>query len=102
MFIKRWFETVGPYKGSLRKISNFLHKKDALQNLLRLCNYLELISAVPDHSKFVFADKKPMKECMIFPLVRGDPLTSERSTNKSLANSKNYYNILAAVNVKVD
>ena len=89
MFVKRWFDTVGPYKGSLRKTSNFPHKKDAVENLLRLCDYLELISAILDHSKLVFADEKPMKECMIFPLVRGDPLTGERPTNKSRANSKN-------------
>ena len=100
MFIKRWFDTVGPYKGSLRKTSNFPHKKDAVQNLLRLCDYLELISSIPDHSKLVFADEKPMKECMIFPLVRGDPLTGDRPVNKSRSNSKNRYNILAAVNVK--
>ena len=89
MFIKRWFDAVGPYKGSLRKTSNFPHKKDAVENLVRLCDYLELISAIPDHSKLVFTDKKPMKECMIFPLVRGDHLTGERPTNKSRANSKN-------------
>ena len=101
MFIKRWFDTVGPYKGSLRKTSNFPHKKDAVENLVRLCDYLELISVIPDHSKLVFADEKPMKECMIFLLVRGDPLTGDRLTNKSRANSKNRYNILAAVNSKV-
>ena len=36
MFIKCWFDTVGPYNGSLRKTSNFPHKKYAVQNLLRL------------------------------------------------------------------
>ena len=56
MFIKRWFDTVGPYKGTLRKTSNFLEKKDDMGNLLRLCDYLELIASNPDHSKLVFAD----------------------------------------------
>ena len=100
MFMKRWFHTVGPYKGTLRKTSAFPHQKDSVQNVLRLINYLELITALGDASKLVFADEKPMKECMIFPMVRGDPMNGERPTNKARANSKNRYNILCSVNIK--
>ena len=36
MFMKRWFHSVGPYKGTLRKTSAFPHQKDSVQNILRL------------------------------------------------------------------
>ena len=100
MFMKRWFHTVGPYKGTLRKTSAFPHQKDSVENILRLVNYLEIVLQVGDSSKLVFADEKPMKECMIFPMVRGDPMNGDRPTNKARANSKNRFNILCAVNIK--
>ena len=100
MFIKRWFDTVGPYKGTLRKTSNFPKNKDSVQNILRLIDYLQIIIGIADASRLVFADEKPMKECMIFPHVRGDPMTGDRPYNSSKKNSKNRYNILAAVNIK--
>lgn len=100
MFIQRWFYTVGPYKGTLRKTSAFPKAKHSVENILRLITYLEFITEVADHSRLVFADEKPMKECMIFPHVRGDPMNGERPTNTARANSKNRYNILCAVNIK--
>ena len=100
MFVKRWFDTVGPYKGTLRKTSNFPHHKDSVENILRLCDYLQAVTSIGDPSRLVFADEKPMKECMIFPHVRGDPFTGDRPYNHSKPSSKNRYNILAAVNIK--
>ena len=41
-----------------------------------------------------------MKEVMIFPKVRKDPLTGECPKNVSSSTSKNRFNILAAVNLK--
>ena len=100
MFVKRWFDTVGPFKGTLRKTSNLLHHKNSVENILRLCDYLQAVTSIGDPSRLVFADEKPMKECMIFPHVRGDPFTGDRPYNHSKPSSKNRYNILAAVNIK--
>ena len=56
-FMKKWFDTVGPYKGTLRKTSAFPHKKDSVQNILRMINYFEIIIAHGDPSTLVFANK---------------------------------------------
>ena len=57
MFIQRWFYTVGPYKGTLRKTSAFPKAKHSVENILRLISYLEFITEVADTSHLVFADK---------------------------------------------
>ena len=41
-----------------------------------------------------------MKEVMIFPKVRKDPITGSCPKNASLSTSKNRFNILAAINLK--
>ena len=66
----------------------------------RLQDYLGLITSIGDHARLVFSNEKPMKEVMIFPKVRKDPITSVSPKNVSTSNSKNRFNILAAVNVK--
>ena len=100
VFIKRWFDTIGRLKGSLRVTSshNISRYNDA--NLVRLQTYLSTISNIQDHARLVFSDEKPMKEVMIFPKVRRDPFSGESPKNKSTSTSKNRYNILAAVNIK--
>ena len=89
VFIKRWFDTIGQFKGSLRVTSshNISRYNDA--NLVRLQNYLSTISNIQDHARLVFSDKKPMKEVMIFPKVRRDPFSGESPKNKSTSTSKN-------------
>ena len=100
VFIKRWFDTIGPFKGSLRVTSSHNISRYSDENIRRLQNYLNIIANIDDHVRLVFSDEKPMKEVMIFPKVRRDPLFGDSPKNKSTSNSKNRYNILAAVNVK--
>ena len=99
-FIKRWFDTIGPFKGSLRVTSSHNISRYSDENIRRLQNFLNIITNIEDHVRLVFSDEKPMKEVMIFPKVLRDPLLGDSPTNKSTSNSKNRFNILAAVNVK--
>ena len=99
-FIKRWFDTIGPHKGSLRVTSHHNIGRYTAMNIGRLQEYISFISSLDDQTKLVFSDEKPMKEVMIFPKVRRDPFTGESPKNKATSSSRNRYNILAAVNVK--
>ena len=99
-FIKRWFDQIGPYKGSLRVTSSHNTARYADTTIIRLIDYLHFISSIPDHRTIVFSDEKPMKEVMIFPKVRKDPLLGGTPKNQQTSTSKNRYNILAAVNLK--
>ena len=99
-FIKRWFESIGPYKGTLRVTSSHPTGRYSTSTIMRLREYIKLIESIPNHEKLVFSDEKPMKEIMIFPRVRKNPLTGETPKNVSTSNSKNRFNILAAVNLK--
>ena len=98
--MKRWFDTIGPFKGSLRVTSSHNISRYSNENIKRLHDYLNLITNIEDHVRLVFSDEKPMKEVMIFPKVRRDPLFGDSPKNKSTSSSKNRYNILAAVNIK--
>ena len=99
-FIKRWFDEIGPHKGSLRVTSSHPTGRYSTSTLMRLHDYLSFISSIEDHTRLVFSDEKPMKEVMIFPKVRKDPLTGQCPKNMSSSTSKNRFNILAAVNLK--
>ena len=99
-FIKRWFESIGPYKGTLRVTSSHPTGRYSTSTIMRLQEYIKLIESIPNHEKLVFSDEKPMKEIMIFPRVRKNPLTGETPKNVSTSSSKNWFNILAAVNLK--
>ena len=99
-FMKRWFDEIGPHKGTLRVTSSHPTGRYSESTLMRLQDYLAFISSIDDHSRLVFSDEKPMKEVMIFPKVRKDPLTGECPKNLSSSTSKNRFNILAAVNLK--
>ena len=100
VFVKRWFEQVGPFKGSLRVTSTHPTGRYSDATIMRLQDYISFVEGVTDQSKFVFSDEKPMKEIMIFPRVRKDPITGLTPKNTCSSTSKNRYNILAALNLK--
>ena len=99
-FVKRWFDQIGPHKGTLRVTSSHPTGRYSDSTLMRMFDYLTFISQVEDQTRLVFSDEKPMKEVMIFPRVRKDPLTGECPRNLQTSTSKNRFNILAAVNLK--
>ena len=98
--IKRWFESIGPHKGSLRVTSSHPTGRYSNSTIMRLQQYINLIEKIDNHERLVFSDEKPMKEIMIFPKVRKNPLTGVTPKNVSISTSKNRFNILAAVNLK--
>ena len=99
-FVKRWFDEVGPFKGTLRVTSSHPTGRYSESTIIRLAEYIELVTSIEDHTTLVFSDEKPMKEVMIFPRVRKDPFTGYSPKNISTSSSKNRYNILATVNLK--
>ena len=64
-----------------------------------LDQYLNFISVIPNHSWLDFVDRKPMKEIMIYGKVYRNPFIGNILTHEMNANSKNWYNILAAVTI---
>ena len=102
-FITRWFKKIGKYKAVFRKTSIFPPNKFSHENHQKLQTYLHLVNQLNDQRRLVFADEKPMKEIDIYCNVRRDPFTGAVPYNVSRnANSKNRYNILAAVCMKED
>lgn len=101
-FVKCWFDVIGPFKGSLRVTSSHPTGRYSDTTLMLLQDYLNFVTSINCHTKFVFSDEKPMKEIMIFPHVRKDPITGFTPKNISTSTSKNRYNILAAINLKGD
>ena len=87
-FIKRWFDKIGPHKGSLCATSSHLTGRYSESTVMRLQDYLAFISSINNHSQLVFSDEKPMKEVMIFPKVRKDPLTGKCPKNLSSSTFK--------------
>ena len=98
--VRRWFMTAGPYKGSLRATSRFPSSKDSPHTIQALIDYTNFIKTLDNDYRLVFADEKPMKEVDIYGCVRRDPMTGQIPTHRMNVNSKNRYNILAAVNLK--
>ena len=76
-FVKRWFDTIGPHKGSLRVTSHHNIGRYSMENLHRLQDYINFITSLADHRRLVFSDEKPMKEVMSFSKVRRDLFTGE-------------------------
>ena len=65
-----------------------------------LTDYLSFIVKIRDQTRLVFADEKPQKEKDLLFKVRRDPFTGNVPHHSYNANSKNRYNIFAAVTVK--
>ena len=99
--VERWFQTIGPFKGTMRVTSRYPSGRDSWTTLQILHHYLDFILSIEDHSRLMFGDEKPMKEVDVYRLVRRDPVTgfTPNHTLDSVC-SKNRYSILAAVNVK--
>ena len=97
---QRWFKNAGPYKGSMRATSRFPSGRNSASTIDKLREYLEIIRHVRDHRYLVFADEKPMKEINIYRNVRRDPRSGLIPNHEMEANSKNRFNILAAVTIK--
>ena len=99
--IERWFMTIGPFKGVMRLTSKHPSGRDSWPTYRMLKNYLAFILSVKDHSRLVFANKKPMKELNTLRRVRRDVRTGAvPRIILELMNSKNRYSILTAVNIK--
>ena len=98
-FITRWFNTIGPFKGTYRKTSRFPTSKYSGKNTRLLKRYLAFDNQF-NPSRFVFADEKPMKEIHIFGSVRRNIMDGTIPNHKCRANSKNRWNILAACTIK--
>ena len=62
--------------------------------------YEQFIRSVGDRRRLVFADEKPMKEIDIYGKVRRDPIDGTVAWIPCNPNTKNRYNILAAVGLK--
>jgi hypothetical protein len=75
MFITKWFQSIGPFKGNLRETSLFPPAKEGKKVQTLKKDYLSFISNVCHHKQIVFADEKPMKSQDIYRLVRRDPVT---------------------------
>lgn len=99
MTIHRWFRNIGPFKGSLRLTSRFPPAKDSWETQHLLQQYLSFVGPL-DHRGLVFMDEKPMKGIDIYKHVRKDPFTDHTPNLTCDANSKNRYNVLAAVSLK--
>ena len=99
-FITKWFHGVGEFKGTMRKASKFPNAKNSprVQRELRL--WLQFRDEVDNHKRIVFADEKPLKEIDIYGTVRRDLVDGHVPYHKMNANSRNRYNILAAVALK--
>ena len=97
--IYRWFNCVGPFRGSLRVTNAFPPDRESLTAVEKLRVYLDFVAHV-NPTRLVFADEKPMKEKDIYRKVRRDPKTGETPKHTMNANGKNRYNILSAVTIK--
>ena len=98
--IQRWFMTIGLFKGTMRITSSFPFRRYSYPTYCLLCQYLKFVVSVDDHRQLVFVDEKPMKERNIFWSVRRNPNTGKSPEYRINANSKNRYNILAAITIK--
>ena len=96
----RWFKEIGPFSGSFRETSAFPPGRWNEETFHRLQWYLQFICNVNDSSRLVFADEKPMKERDIFRKMRRNVRDGSTPQHSMNANSKNRYNILAAVTIK--
>lgn len=99
-FISNWFKEIGPFKKrTMRATSMFPPNKNSREVVARLEAYREFLDSLPSHKNIVFADEKVLKEVDCYRRVRRDPMTGVVYANHC-ANSRNRWNILAAINVK--
>ena len=59
--IFQWFKIVVPFKGTMHLTSRFSPERNSDVTYQILDQYLNFMSAIPNHSRLVFADEKPMK-----------------------------------------
>ena len=95
----RWLENISLYRGSLQETLAFLIGRKFWSTVAMLRRFLGFMTNT-DRRHLVFADEKPMKEKMIYRKVRRCPRTGHIPNHMMNANSKNCFNILAAVNIK--
>ena len=95
-----WFKEIGPFKGTLRKTSTRPTGRETYWVCALLENYIDFVTGVSEKRRLFFADKKPMKEIMIFSRVRNDVLTNKIPVNIVPSSAKNCFNILCALNLK--
>ena len=67
--ICRWFQTIGPFRCTMREMSAFPCRRDSWSTYHHLCQYLDFIRSIDNYRQLVFADKTPMKEVMIYSKV---------------------------------
>jgi transposase len=79
----------------------FPPNKNSPEVVARLKAYKEFLDSLPSHKNIIFADEKPLKEVDCYGKVRRDPMTGVVNANHCVnANSRNRWNIFAAINVK--
>ena len=83
-----------------RLTSAFPANRDSLNTVQLLYKFISFVYALDDVTRIVFVDKKIMKEKDIYYKLRRDVVTGRIPTNRMNTNSKNRFNILAAVTVK--
>ena len=100
LIITRWFQKIGPFKGTMRATSVFPPGKYTPGNIELLEEFIEFCSVWGSHRDFVFSDEKLMKEVDLSGRARRDPITGEIPHEICNANARNRYNVLAAVTLK--
>ena len=98
--ICRWFKEIGPFSGSFRETSAFPPGRWNDETFQRLRRYLQFVCNLSNSLRLVFADEKPMKERDIFRKMRRNVRDGSTPQHSMNANSRNRYNILAAVTIK--
>ena len=62
----RQFQAMGPFKATMRETSSFPCRRDSWSTYHHLYQYLDFVVSINNHQRFVFSDKKLMKEVMIY------------------------------------
>ena len=83
----------------MRLTSRFPPAKNTWMSTELVHQFLSFMMKI-DHIQLVFADEKPMKGVDIYDKVRRDPFTGNVPHLTCDANSKNRYNIFAAITIK--
>ena len=91
---------MGHFPGSMRLTSTYHSGRDDWKTLFSLGKYLEFMMGISDHSRFMFADEKPMKGKDIYGKARRNVMTGNTPAHKMIYSAKIRLNILAAVTVK--
>lgn len=70
--VERWFQTIGPFKDTMRVTSRYSLARNSWTMFQILQNYLDFILIIGDHSLLLFSAENPMKEVDVYRLVRRD------------------------------